>query len=72
MDLLPPDEILYQYQHINDDRAPGVIASQVICFTLACAAVLLRWISRRMCKAGIGADDYMIVVALVGEIDRQL
>ena len=68
MDLLPPDELRYQLEHIHDNKAPGVIASLVICFTLACTAVLLRFISRRMCKAGIGSDDYTILAALVGEI----
>ena len=33
---------------------------------LATVAVALRIVSRRMTKARLGADDYMMVVALVG------
>lgn len=33
---------------------------------LATTAVVLRLLSRRMMKVQLGADDYMIIVALVG------
>lgn len=65
MGLLPPDAIRYQLEHVNENKAPGVFASVIICFTFACIAVLLRLISRRVHKAGLGLDDYMIVAALV-------
>lgn len=61
MGLLPPTVILYQLKHIHDNKAPAVLALLIVCFTLPCIAVLLRLISRRMCKAGIGLDDYMII-----------
>lgn len=65
MDQIHSDDILYQSEHIHDSKGPGVLASLIICSAFACTAVLLRCISRRMCTAGIGLDDYMILVALV-------
>ncbi len=42
-----------------------MVVSNVICISLACVAVLLRLTARRLSKAKIWFDDYMIVVALV-------
>ena len=58
-------EIAYQVAHINDDRSGTLIASHTICLVLAGIAVGLRLICRRMSKADIKADDYMIIVAFV-------
>ena len=60
-----PAEVQYQLEHIHEDRSSDIVISHIICMTLATAAVLLRFTSRRLCKAAILADDYMIIVALV-------
>ncbi|KAI4210361.1 MAG: hypothetical protein LQ351_006810 [Letrouitia transgressa] len=65
MGLLPPDEVHYQLAHVHDDRSPELYASQIICYVLACIAVALRLISRRLVMAKLQNDDYMILVALV-------
>ena len=63
--MATPSQIQYQFQHIHDDRTKDIIISHAIVLPLAVLAVLLRFISRRLCKTQILADDIMIVVALV-------
>lgn len=65
MALPTSEEIQYQEEHIHDDRSGNIVTSHAICIALAAIAVLLRLIARRMCKASIRADDWMIIVALV-------
>lgn len=65
MTLPTPEEIHDQEEHIHDDRSGNIVTSHAICITIAAIAVLLRLISRRMCKSKIQADDWMIIVALV-------
>lgn len=43
----------------------SVIATSVIFILLGIVAVSLRWFVRRDRKIGLGADDWLIVVALV-------
>ena len=43
----------------------SVIATSVIFIVLGIVAVSLRWFVRRDRKVGLGADDRLIVVALV-------
>lgn len=62
---LPPSEVQYQLAHIHEDRASAIIISHAVLLPLAVIAVVARFIARRLCKAHIGLDDYMIVVALV-------
>ena len=68
MDALASIE--YQVQHIHDDRTKAIIVSHAIVLPLAIVAVGLRFISRRLCKAQVQADDYTIIVALVTPSDR--
>ena len=51
-----PEEIAYMKAHIEDNRADGLIASHVICFTAACIAVGLRFVARRLGKVKYGLD----------------
>ena len=62
---LPPAEIKYELAHIRDDRASNIVVSSVICISLATIAVMLRLLARRLSKAKILADDYMMIFALV-------
>ena len=62
---LSPAEIKYEVAHIHDDRASNIVISSVICISLATIAVILRFLARRLSKAKILADDYMMVFALV-------
>ena len=60
-----PAEILYQEKHIYDNQVPNIIATNAICFPISCAAILLRFLSRRMGKAKYESDDWLIVAGLV-------
>jgi hypothetical protein len=60
-----PAKLLYEQQHITDDRSAPVIAANVACVTLAFIAVCLRFISRRMSKIAYKADDWLSISALV-------
>lgn len=68
---LPSSEVQYQLAHIYADRASNIIISHAIVLPLAVIAVVARFIARRLCKAHIGPDDYMIVVALVRLLCRR-
>ncbi|KAL8923811.1 MAG: hypothetical protein Q9172_002959 [Xanthocarpia lactea] len=66
-------ETQYQIDHIHDNRINEILVSNSICIGLAAIAVLLRFAARRLSKAKIAADDYMIVAALSGDyICREL
>lgn len=62
---LSPTEIEYEVAHIHDNRAPDLIISAALCIALAITAVILRLLARRLSKARILADDYMIIFSLV-------
>ena len=62
---LSPAEINYELAHSNDNRASNIVVSSVICISLATIAVMLRLLARRLSKAKILADDYMMIFALV-------
>ena len=65
MALPSPSEITYQKAHMQDDRRIGIIISNVVCFVLATAAVILRFISRRLAGTKHGWDDWWMLAALV-------
>ena len=67
---LSPAELKYEAANIKDDRSKDLVVSSIICITCAIIAVILRFIARRLSKAKIMADDYMIVAALVSKILR--
>lgn len=62
---LSQTELLYEFEHINDNRGPDLIATYSICISLAYIAVILRFIARRAGRNALLWDDWMIVVALV-------
>ncbi len=62
--MATPSEMEYQLAHVNDDRASDIVISHAVVLPLAVIAVFFRFISRRLCKARIEADDYMIIATL--------
>ncbi|KAL8651798.1 MAG: hypothetical protein Q9226_004538 [Calogaya cf. arnoldii] len=75
MPLFTEKEIQYQLEHIEDNRVNDIVVSNSVCIGLAAIAVLLRFAARRLSKATVGADDYMITAALVfatGEVTAGL
>ena len=63
-----PAEIEYQMTHAPDNRVSQLIAVNAVCFTIACTAVVLRFIARRMARVDYGADDCLVVIGLVSNI----
>lgn len=57
--------IEYQLAHENQTRVPALIASGAICLSAAYVFVILRFISRRLSRTPIKADDWAIVLGLV-------
>lgn len=59
-----PAKILYEQQHITDDRSAPLIAANVVCVSLALIAVCMRFTSRRLAKIKYEADDWLIIIGL--------
>lgn len=68
MAKLSPSDIQYQLEHLQDNKVPEILEYQIICFILAIIAVILRLVSRRLHRASIQSDDYMILIALVKKL----
>ena len=65
MAQLTPTEVQYELEHIDQDRAPNIIAAYATCLSLACIAVVLRFIARKTSRSSLQADDLAIFLALV-------
>ena len=65
MASLSPSDVRYQNAHIHDNKSTEIIVACGICLTAAYSAVILRFVSRRVGKTPLEADDYTIVAALV-------
>lgn len=65
MASLSPSDVLYQQAHINENKSAEIITACAICLTAAYLAVVLRFVSRRISKTSLEADDYTIIAALV-------
>lgn len=63
--MATPSDVQWQLDHIHDTKSRDILISHIVVLPLAVVAVVLRFISRRMCKGPIKADDYMIILALV-------
>ncbi|GAD93053.1 hypothetical protein SS1G_07095 [Paecilomyces variotii No. 5] len=64
---ITPEQIAYYKAHASDNLSPNEIATDVIGFVVAFTAVVLRVIARRRSRKqwGFGADDWMIVAAML-------
>ncbi|KAI4183026.1 MAG: hypothetical protein L6R41_005636 [Letrouitia leprolyta] len=50
---------------MSGNRSGHVVAAAVVCLILPTVAVILRFLSRRMARAGLWVDDYVVVLAMV-------
>ncbi|KAI4175051.1 MAG: hypothetical protein LQ348_006252 [Seirophora lacunosa] len=53
------------HPELYENRSAHVVAAAVVLLTLPTIAVILRLLSRRMSRAGLWVDDYVVVLALV-------
>lgn len=65
MASIPPEKLKYMEEHPNDNRAPGIIACGTVCLVTVVIVVAMRFLSRRMSRASLGLDDFLIFIALV-------
>lgn len=49
---------------LADSKQPELVATIAVMVALASVAVILRFYCRRIIRATLGADDYMILIAL--------
>lgn len=62
---IDPASLRYQLAHASDNKTPAFLASVSVVITLATIGVAVRLLARRLTIAKLGADDYVIVIALV-------
>ncbi|KAM0795174.1 hypothetical protein BDR22DRAFT_894424 [Usnea florida] len=55
----------YQLLHIHNSRVPELIVSMAVCLPAAYIAIFLRFLSRRIGKVPLKADDWWLVVGLL-------
>ena len=67
MSLFTSKQITYFRAHQYDDRKANLIATVATCLAISYAAVVLRVICRRLTKAPLATDDWLIVAAQVSE-----
>lgn len=63
-----PEQIRHMKDHIGDSKVPGLVVFIVISLTSAYVVVGLRFLSRSIGKVKLGANDWLIVVALVNAL----
>jgi hypothetical protein len=68
MSALTPQMVATLQASDKDNKTKAYIAGNAICLVAAFIAVVLRFASRRVARAKIGIDDYLIVIALVEEL----
>lgn len=62
---LPPEEAEYQLAHIKDSRRVATLTAYIISVCISLPAVIMRFVSRRIARTKYGADDWIILAALV-------
>ena len=65
MASLTPAEIQLQFERQHQNRAVDIIVANTVMLAAAYVAVALRFASRRLIHARLGADDWVMVVGLV-------
>lgn len=58
-------DIAYQKAHINETRAPSIVAAVAVLSALSTIAIVLRVFVRWHMKSGFKTDDYTIFSAWV-------
>lgn len=67
MAALPPAALAYQKAHIKENRGPMVIGVSAALIALVTAAVLLRFLGRRVRQLPLLYDDWLTIPAWVSD-----
>ena len=62
---LPPEEAQYQLAHIKDSRRVATLTAYIVSACISLLAVIMRFVSRRIARTKYGADDWIMLAALV-------
>ena len=62
---LPPEQAEYQLAHLKDSRRVATLTAFIIAVSISLLAVILRFVSRRIARTKYGADDWIMLAALV-------
>lgn len=62
---LPPEEAQYQLAHIHDSKRKSIATAYIICVPIIFLAVIMRFVSRRIGRTALRADDWIMVLGLV-------
>ena len=71
-DSLPPAEAKYQLAHIKDSKRVATLIAYVVSASLSLVAVIMRFVSRRIGRTKYGADDWVMLAALVFKVSYRL
>lgn len=58
------EQVQYMEAHIGDTKVPGIIVTTCICMPLVYIVVCLRFVSRRIGKVKLAANDWLILIAV--------
>ena len=58
-------QLEYQSEHRSDTQQPKILAVLCLSLVISYAAVLLRLVSRRLKRAQLWIDDWVIISSLV-------
>ncbi len=60
------EELQAQIFRLDEDRSGAVVGACSALAAVSTVAVVLRLSSRRIMRAALGIDDYMLIISLVG------
>lgn len=50
---------------LSETQVPRILGVNIATYALACVAIVLRFISRRLSRAHLGWDDWLMIPAIV-------
>lgn len=65
------EEVVYMLAHIDEDRGPILIGVSCMLLVLCVGATSARFLARRITRAPLAADDYLVLAALVRHLWRE-
>ena len=65
---LSPEQIQYQEDHASDTAIPRLIAVFIVCFVISYVGITFRFVSRRLSRTKLGADDWLMLLSGVSRV----
>lgn len=61
-------QLQYEVAHEADTKLPWIVGIATTCMLMAFVALGLRLWARRLSRSRLGADDWCLIVGVVGEL----